>query len=46
VEMIVSAGLGIAMGNAVPAVKAVADRITGDHDQEGVADALEGVLRG
>lgn len=46
VEMIASAGLGIAMGNAVPAVKAVADRITGDNDQEGVADALEEVLRG
>jgi hypothetical protein len=44
VEMIRAAGLGIAMGNAVPAVQAVARRITADLDHDGVALALEAVL--
>ena len=44
VEMVREAGLGIAMGNAVPSVRAVADRITGDLDHDGVAEALERLL--
>lgn len=46
VEMIRGAGLGIAMGNAVPAVKAVADRVTGDHDSDGLGQAIDHVLAG
>ena len=39
--MISYAGLGIAMGNAAPNVKAVADQITDTCDNEGVAKAIE-----
>ncbi|HKI97577.1 MAG TPA: HAD-IIB family hydrolase [bacterium] len=46
VEMVSAAGLGIAMGNAVPAVQAVARRDTADQDHDGVAAALEAVLDG
>ncbi|KAE9635667.1 MAG: hypothetical protein PWP07_849 [Epulopiscium sp.] len=41
IEMISYAGLGIAMGNAAPNVKAVADQITDTCDNEGVAKAIE-----
>lgn len=44
--MIVGAGLGIAMGNAVPRVKAAAKRHTLRHDEDGVAHALDRVLAG
>ncbi len=44
VEMMRQAGLGIAMGNAVPAVMAVADRVVADLHHDGVAEALEAVL--
>lgn len=44
VEMIRNAGLGIAMGNAVPAVRAVADRVTLSNEEDGVAAALEVLL--
>ncbi len=40
-EMVQAAGLGVAMGNAVPELKAVADRITSDCDNDGVAEILE-----
>ncbi len=40
VEMIRSAGLGVAMGNADDAVLAVADEVTGHHAQDGVASAI------
>jgi hypothetical protein len=43
--MIRAAGLGIAMGNAIPAVQAAARYVTADLDHEGVALALEAVLR-
>ncbi|ETX09164.1 Cof-type HAD-IIB family hydrolase [Candidatus Entotheonella palauensis] len=43
-EMIRHAGLGIAMGNAVDAVKAVAGHITLSNAQEGLAHALEHVV--
>ncbi len=45
-EMIRKAGLGIAMGNATPELKAVADRVTADHDHDGLAEALEPLLIG
>ena len=43
-EMITAAGLGIAMGNAIDGLKTAADAVTADHDHDGVALALEGLL--
>ena len=40
-DMIRSAGLGIAMGNAVPEVQAAADVITGSNAEDGLVQALE-----
>ena len=39
--MIEYAGLGVAMANAVDAVKAAADYITLSNEEDGVADAIE-----
>jgi len=39
-EMIRHAGLGIAMGNAPPAVQAVADYVTGSNAEDGLTQAL------
>ena len=44
VPMIRNAGLGVAMGHAPSEVLAAADRITGDHDQDGVAMLVDEVL--
>lgn len=44
VSFLVTAGLAIAMGNAVAEVKAVADYITLDVDQSGVAAAIKKFL--
>ena len=41
VEMVAWANLGVAMGNATPAVKAVADYIAPSVDDDGVAVAIE-----
>lgn len=38
------AGLGVAMGNAVPAVTAVADEVTASNDDDGIALVLERLL--
>ena len=43
-EMLAAAGLGIAMGNAPPELKALADLVTEDHDHDGLARALEPIL--
>src|SRR4029453_13190973 len=40
-DMIRSAGFGIAMGNAVDTVKAAADAITGSNAEDGLVQALE-----
>ncbi len=40
IEMIQWAGIGVAMGNAVPELKAIADWITRSNDEDGVAHAL------
>ena len=45
-EMIRAAGLGVAMGNAIPAVQAAAQRVTADLDHDGLATVLESVLDG
>lgn len=44
-EMISRAGWGVAVGNALPEVKAAADEVTASNDQDGVAEALERLLR-
>jgi hypothetical protein len=44
IAMIRAAGLGIAMGNAVPEVKAAADRIAPTHDEEGLVQVVEWLL--
>jgi Cof subfamily protein (haloacid dehalogenase superfamily) len=41
IEMIQWAGLGVAMGNALPEVKEIADHITGTWAENGVAQAIE-----
>ncbi len=40
VEMLRSAGLGVAMANAPAEVRAAADRVCGHHDEDGVARFL------
>lgn len=44
IPMIHAAGLGVAMGNALPEVKAVADRVTRTHDDDGVAQVVGWLL--
>ncbi|MCW5775214.1 MAG: HAD hydrolase family protein [Phycisphaeraceae bacterium] len=44
--MIRGAGLGVAMGNAIPDVRAAAGRITRSNGEDGVAWAVERVLGG
>lgn len=46
VDMIAAAGMGIAMGNATDGLKAVADLVTAGNDAEGLAEALEPLLKG
>lgn len=46
VDMIAGAGLGIAMGNAIPAVRAAARRETRRNDEDGVAHAVARILTG
>ena len=46
VPMIRNAGLGIAMGNAIPAVRAIAARTTLRNDEDGVAHAVDKILEG
>lgn len=41
IEMIKYAGFGVAMGNAVDEVKAVADYVTRTNDENGIVDVLE-----
>lgn len=43
-SMLEWAGTGVAMGNAGDSVKAVADRVTGTNNEDGIADALAEIL--
>ena len=43
-SMIRSAALGIAMGNAHPEVRAVADWVTGRHDEDGLVAVVDRIL--
>ena len=44
IPMIRAAGLGVAMGNAVPEVKAAADRVAPTHDDNGLVQVVEWLL--
>lgn len=44
-DMIEYVGLGIAMGNAVPELKAAADVVTVSNDEDGVAVEIEKILK-
>ena len=44
IEMIKAAGDGVAMSNAYPEVRAIADHVTGSNDEAGFARYLEGLL--
>lgn len=46
VPMVEEAGLAVAMGNASPALRAVATRVIGSNDADGLAIFLEELLRG
>lgn len=46
VDMVRESGLGIAMGNALSEVQIVADRTTRDHNEDGVALAIEKIIEG
>lgn len=41
VSMFEQAGLAVAMGNAKPEIQARADKVTADHNEDGIAVALE-----
>ena len=43
--MIEAAGVGIAMGNAIPLVKEKADYVTKSNNEAGIAYALEHYLK-
>ena len=45
-ELIEWAGLGVAMGNGHPDLKAVADEVTASNDDDGVALVVERLLTG
>lgn len=44
IGMLKMAGRGVAMGNAIPEVKAAADEVIGTCNEDGVAHLLEGLL--
>jgi hydroxymethylpyrimidine pyrophosphatase-like HAD family hydrolase len=44
IPMIRAAGLGVAMGNAVPEVIAAADRVAPMHDHDGLVEVVKWVL--
>lgn len=46
VHMLEHAGLGVAMGNAIPECLAIADRTTRAHTDDGVAHAIDRILSG
>ena len=45
IEMVREAGLGVAMGNAVPELKEVADMVIGHHDEDGLAAFIETLMK-
>ncbi len=45
IPMIEAAGTGVAMGNAIPALKEKADFVTGTNNEDGITNALEHYLK-
>jgi len=45
IDMIRAAGLGVAMGNALPVVKAAADRVAPTHDEDGLVQVVQWLLQ-
>lgn len=43
-EMVRDAGIGVAMGNAYPDLKQVADIVTDDNNNDGIAKVLKEIL--
>ncbi len=41
VPMVKAAGLGVAMGNAHPELKSLADFICGNHDEDGLLELFD-----
>ena len=41
IDMLQQCGIGVAMGNALPEVKAVADVVIGNNDEEAISDYLQ-----
>ena len=41
ITMLKYAGVGVAMGNAQPPVKAVADYVTATNDEDGIVEVIE-----
>ena len=46
ISMLKMAGLGVAMGNALDGVKAVADIVTESNEESGVGKILEKIVEG
>ena len=44
IEFIAECGIGVAMGNAIPEAKRVADLVTLSNDEDGIAEVLEALL--
>ena len=44
IEMLKMAGIGVAMGNAIPEVKEIADLVIGANDDDGIAEYLNQLL--
>lgn len=44
IDMLKIAGVGVAMGNAIPEVKEAADIVIGTNDEDGIADYLKSIL--
>ena len=40
-EILQTAGVAVAMGNALPEIKKIADFVTADNDNDGVAKVVE-----
>lgn len=45
-EMLMAAGIGVAVANALPAVKAVADRVTVSNDEHAIAQIIADIEKG
>ena len=45
IGMLKMAGIGVAMGNAIEAVKEIADVVIGTNDEDGIAEWLSAYLQ-